>query len=276
MRLKGFILSAGLGTRLKPITNTIPKALVKLGNKYLIEYGLHFLQRKGIKEIGINIHYKKSLLEKFAVENNLVPFFEEEILGTGGYLKNLDGFFDRDLVAINCDTLFFGDEGILERLFKTHFDNKNLITLVLKRITNERVTPFKVEGDYVVSLGKEGDYFFTGLQVLSPSILPLTEYSIVDVYKKIIQERKLGFVEFKGDWFDCGTLNGLINANKFLFKAKDFVVYEKAFVSDGVTLVNSVVYNSKVLGKGKIVNSVVYENAILSLKDEEIKNKIIV
>ncbi len=274
MNLKGFILSAGYGTRLKPITDTIPKPLVKLGDKTLVEYGIELLQKNGIKEIGINIHHKKEIMENFAIERGLKYFYEKEILGTGGYLKNLKNFFDKPMVSINCDTLFFG-ENIIPKLIETHFKEKNTITLVLKRIKGEPHTPFSVNKNKITGIG-EGEYFFTGLQILSPEVLPHIEFSIVDVYKKLIPTKKLGFVEFKGIWFDCGTLNGLINANKFVFNSKANVLYPNTEVSKNINLKNSVVYPAKIKGTGEIANSIIYENAILNLQGEKIENKIIV
>ncbi len=276
MKIKGFILSAGYGTRLKPITDTIPKPLVKLKDKTLVEYGIELLKNSGIVEIGINIHHKKEIMEKFAKERGLKHFYEKEILGTGGYLKNLKGFFNCPMVTVNCDTVFIGVNDIIERLVNTHIENKNLITLVLKKIENEKVTPFEVNGNLIKSLGNKGDYFFTGLQILSPDVLNHIEFSIVETYKKLITQKKLGFVEFRGKWFDCGTLNGLINANKFLFGSKDNVIYSNSEVSSDINIKNSVVYPSKIKGKGEIVNSIVYENAVIYLKGETIKNKIIV
>ncbi len=275
MDLKGFILSAGFGTRLKPITDTIPKPLVKIKNKALIDYGIELLKKSGIEEIGINIHYKKEVLIEEAKKRKLYCFYEEKLLGTGGYLLNLKNFFDRPMVSVNCDTLFF-EENIIQKLIETHFREKNTITLVLKKIKNEPHTPFKVYKDKVKAIGEEGEYFFTGLQILSPEVLNHIEFSIVDTYKKLIRQNKLGFVEFNGKWFDCGTLNGLINANKFLFSSKDNVLYPNAEVSKDINLKNSVVYPAKIKGKGEIVNSIVYENAVINLQGEKIENKIIV
>ena len=276
MDLKGFILSAGFGTRLKPITDKIPKPLVKLKDNTLVEYGIELLKNSGIEEIGINIHHKKEIMEKFAKERGLKHFYEKEILGTGGYLKNLKGYFNCPMVTVNCDTVFFGDNGIIERLVNTHLENKNLITLVLKKIEKEKATPFEVNGNSIKSLGSKGDYFFTGLQILSPDVLNYIEFSIVDTYKKLIMQKKLGFVEFKGKWFDCGTLTGLINANKFLFSTKDNVLYPNVEISKNINLKNSVIYPSKIKGRGEIVNSIIYENADINLQGEKIENKIIV
>ena len=276
MEIKGFILSAGFGTRLKPITDKIPKPLVKLGNKTLVEYGIELLQNSGIKEIGINIHHKKEIMENFAKKRGLKHFYEKEILGTGGYLKNLKGYFNCLMVTVNCDTVFFGDDNIIQRLVNAHIENHNLITLVLKKIENEKATPFEINENLIKSLGKKGEYFFTGLQILSPDVLNHIEFSIVDTYKKLIIQKKLGFVEFKGKWFDCGTLNGLINANKSLFGSKGNVLYPNAEISKNINLKNSIVYPSKIKGRGQIVNSIVYENADINLQGEKIENKIIV
>ncbi|GEM_PF-1548371 len=275
MELKGFVLSAGLGTRLRPITDFVPKALVKVGSKRLIEYSIDLLRDSGIESIGVNAHYKWEMLEEFCKDNGFVLFKEEDLLGTGGYLKNIESFFDCTLVTVNCDTVFFNSGKIVEEAVSLHIEKNNLITLVLKRLENNGLTPIGVKNRSVVSIG-EGDYFFTGLQIISPEVLGLVERSIVDVFKKLIKLGKIGFVEYKGDWFDCGTLSGLISVNRFLFKSNDNVVYPGAMVSDRVCISNSVIYPSEIMGNGVIEDSIVYEGASLNLNGEKIKCKIIV
>jgi len=272
---KGFVLSAGYGTRLRPITDKIPKALVRLGSKTLLDYGVDFLKKFGIEKIGINAHYKADLLEKEAKKRNLLCFKEKEILGTGGYLKNLGGFFDFPLIAVNCDTLFFKDENILGRLVSEHIKSKNIITLVLKKLDGQSFTSIKCEKGKVLSIG-EGSFFFTGLQIISPEVEDFVEFSIVDVYKKLIPLKKLGCVEFKGDWFDCGTLKGLIDANFYVFGENENVFYENASVSREISVKKSVIYPSKIDGNGSLVDCVVYENAFLTLKGETFQGKIFV
>ncbi len=276
MKLKGFILAAGYGTRLKPITNKIPKAIVKLGDRFLFEYGLELLRKNGIVDVGINIHYKKDLIEKYASERKLITFYEKNLLGTGGYLKNLGRFFDCNMVVVNCDVVFFNEGSLLQNLITMHIQSGNLITLVLKKITNENATLFEVDGNKVRSLGHSGNYFFTGLQVVSPEVLPFIEFSIVDVYKKLINQNRIGFIEFDGCWFDCGTLDGLIRANKHLFNSSNNVFYQNVEVSSEVIVKNSVLYNCKIEGYGEIENSIIYEGANLCLNGEKIINKIIV
>ncbi len=277
MRFKGFVLSAGFGTRLRPVTYKVPKPLVELGNKPLIAFGIDLLKKAGINEIGINAHYKGEFLKKYAEENHLAFFYERNILGTGGYLLNLGDFFNTPLVTVNCDTVFFEDRGIVERLKKYFLSNPFLAVLVLAKRNNKALTPIEASNGKVVKIGGEGDYFFTGLQILSPEILPYVKTSIVETYNILISKGLLGFVEFGGVWFDCGTLEGLIDANLYLNGAEKSFVYQRAEISGEIVLEGSVIYpGAKVWGEGMLRNCIVYRNASLHLKKERIENRIIV
>ncbi|HEY6437502.1 MAG TPA: sugar phosphate nucleotidyltransferase, partial [Ignavibacteriaceae bacterium] len=97
--MRAMILAAGLGTRLKPLTNTTPKALVKIKNHTLLELQIKKLKAEGFEEIVVNVHHFSDLIKKYLEQNN---FFDcsieisdesEKLLDTGGVLKKAAHFF---------------------------------------------------------------------------------------------------------------------------------------------------------------------------------------
>ncbi len=137
---KALLLSAGFGTRLKPITNNIPKCLVEVNEIPMLEHWLNKLENLGIKEVLINIHYladqvieyikkrkKTNLLIKVVYENNL--------LGTAGTLiKNKDFFLDSDVLFIHVDNFTNSN---LKGLFKSYREKSPEILLTMLTFKTE-------------------------------------------------------------------------------------------------------------------------------------------
>jgi len=130
-----FLPSAGLGERLRPITNHIPKPLLPILGKPLIEIILEKLTALCDGEIGINIHYKPGMIRDWAknsVYADRIRFFPEDpILGTGGALKNAEDFLARSpFIVHNADILLDID---FEKLITTHLQSGNIATLATHR-----------------------------------------------------------------------------------------------------------------------------------------------
>ncbi|MGB5793481.1 nucleotidyltransferase family protein [Poseidonibacter sp.] len=113
--MKALLLAAGLGTRLRPLTNTIPKCLVSINGKALLEYWLENLSKVGISEFLINTHYFNEKVEEFVnnsrFKNQITLVYEKELLNTGGTILHNKNFFkkDEDFMLIHADNLCFCD-----------------------------------------------------------------------------------------------------------------------------------------------------------------------
>ncbi len=108
--MKGLLLSAGLGTRLQPLTSSIPKCLVPIKGKPLMEYWLEILFEGGIHSILINIHYLPKIVEKYISQSRfksvVKTVFEEKLLGTGGtLLRNQEFFGNEPIIMVHADNL---------------------------------------------------------------------------------------------------------------------------------------------------------------------------
>ena len=133
MNLSVFIPAAGLGERLRPITDHIPKPLLPILGKPVLESVLEKVSGLPVTAIGVNLHYKKEAIEQWisqsAFGSKVVLFPEDPVLGTGGALKNAEGFLkDGAFLVHNADILSDID---LEKLIDFHISSKNLATLAV-------------------------------------------------------------------------------------------------------------------------------------------------
>ncbi|MDH3688331.1 MAG: nucleotidyltransferase family protein [Gammaproteobacteria bacterium] len=108
--MRALLLAAGLGTRLRPITNSVPKCLVKINGRPLLDYWIELLSVGGIVDILINLHYMpeavRSYIKRCPYPVNITTVYEERLLGTGGtLLKNRDFFRNEPSVLVHADNL---------------------------------------------------------------------------------------------------------------------------------------------------------------------------
>lgn len=108
--MKGMILAAGMGTRLRPLTDNLPKIMLPIAGRPLIDYIVRLFREHGIEDIAINLHHKPETVrehlgdgQRFGV--HVTYSFEEKLLGTAGALGKLRNFFTETFVAINGDML---------------------------------------------------------------------------------------------------------------------------------------------------------------------------
>lgn len=134
--MKAFLLAAGLGTRLRPLTDSVPKCLIPIGEKPLLEHWLERCDRYGIDEVLINGHYLADQVEEYIADNKkrfavrIVYVYEPELKGTGGTLKtNFDFVRNEDhFYAFHCDV--FTDIH-LENFRQFHVQRRSPLTIAL-------------------------------------------------------------------------------------------------------------------------------------------------
>src|SRR5262245_7059025 len=109
--MKAMILAAGLGTRLRPLTHSTPKALLLVNGRPLIYYSLKLLEKHGIREAVINLHYLGDLIQKELGDGSKFGLrihysWEPQILGTGGGIKKASTFLEQEsFLVVNSDVL---------------------------------------------------------------------------------------------------------------------------------------------------------------------------
>ena len=246
--MKAMILAAGEGTRLKPLTEICPKALVPVANKPVLERLIAFLISYGVEEIIVNAHHHYEKVVDYLKGDNefSVPVevrVEKKILGTGGGIKNTQDFWDQaPFIVINGDILTDID---LKKAYNYHLKQENLVTLVLhdfpvhnKIMVDDDMNILAIERGTNVS----GALAFTGIQVLNPEVLELmpedTNYNIIRCYKKLIQEARpiRGYRVTGHSWIDIGTISDYLRANHHLVSEHKIAVESECHIDPDATL----------------------------------------
>jgi NDP-sugar pyrophosphorylase family protein len=217
------ILAAGLGTRLRPLTNTMPKPLLPIAGAPLIVWNLLLLKRHGVQDVVINLHHLGPMIEQ-ALGNGskyglrILYSHEPVILGTGGGLKQAEpNFSGEPVLVLNGDTLVELD---LEALWTFHRQCQAAATLVLRPDPDAaKWGPVEIGDDHrilrITGRGRseptaKQPRMFAGIHILHPRLLrdvPKGKASsIIDAYVAAIQrdDRIVGY-DHHGYWSDIGT-----------------------------------------------------------------------
>jgi len=236
------IFAAGLGTRLKPITDNLPKALVPIAGKPLLEHVILKLKASGFDELLINVHHFPDQIIDFINSNNAfgirieISDERELLLETGGGIRKAAAFFDdnKPFLVHNVDIL---SNVNLSELYNQHLRSNSLATLVVSRRDtfryllfdddlrlrawiNEKTGETKpADFQYPERFNK---YAFSGIQVLSPQVFQLMssypdKFPIMDFYlNNCKQTNILGFVPNNYKMIDVGKIDVLDEAENFV------------------------------------------------------------
>jgi NDP-sugar pyrophosphorylase family protein len=229
---KAMILAAGYGTRLKPLTDSVPKALVKVNGIPMIEHVLKRLIEFGMNYVVINTHHFADKIREYfsrkdyGVEIKLI--YEKEILGTGGAIKNAKEHF-KDInwfIVHNVDIL----TGInFNALLDYHLKYSPLATLAVKKRNTKR--PLIIDSEmnligrasgnnnfrYRETVGREYYFGFCGIHIISTDIFKnLTENNFFDIftaYFRLVSTEKIKAYDVKSSyWEDVGKIQRNIHA----------------------------------------------------------------
>ena len=238
--MKAMIFAAGLGTRLRPLTNTIPKALVEVNGSPLLEIVITRLRRYGFQDIIINTHHFADRIHEFlrAKRNfgvNIHLSHERDgLLDTGGGLKNASWFFNDDapFLVHNVDIL---SDIHLQEFYETHLHTQALATLAVTRRNSTRCLLFDHHNTLCGWKNRQTQEFkmarttvsepiplaFSGIHVISPSIFTMMPdqkiFSIIEVYLRVAATEKI--MAFHHDhtlWIDLGKKENLSPAGEIL------------------------------------------------------------
>ncbi len=217
MQIKlGMILAAGLGKRMRPITLTTPKPLIKVGNKNLLERAIEFLISHGVEQIAINVHHLSTQIKNFIKSKKykikIIIFDEQkELLDTGGGILNATKSFDEPFLAINPDTLWRKDYlNELKKLEELYFKNKKpCLLLVNKKFSFDK----SFGGDFnlnnnLVSRDSNNELIFTGLQILNSNIFNSTQkkiFSMNEIWDKLIINKSLLGIQSHQKFYHLNT-----------------------------------------------------------------------
>jgi len=244
--MKAMILAAGLGTRLRPLTDNCPKALVEIDGRTLLEITLSRLRKLGVSEVIINVHHFADMIVEYLKGNDnfgmrLEISREDVLLDTGGALKKAAWFFkdsrghsskETPFILHNVDALSTID---LERMRQLHFETQALATLAVQDRETSRYLLFderrelcgrRAGRDQPPELVRPAQqlqaWAFSGIHVISPRLLAMmTEdgaFSIITSYLRLAAQGE-NILAFRADeyyWRDLGTPEGVAQAAKDL------------------------------------------------------------
>ena len=217
--MKAMILAAGLGKRLKPLTNDIPKPLLKVGNQSLIERNIRSLLNYGIDEIVINVSYLGNMITEHVLElfpNNKIIFSKEsEPLGTGGGIKNaLKLLGDEPFMLINADIY----HNINLAAIKTAPKYAHLVGV--KNPEHNIQGDFSLDNNIVLAHSEFNDFTWSGISIINPNIFSQlqTQEMPFDIWNSVLMQfinnNKITAEIYEGIWIDTGTIDRLELANK--------------------------------------------------------------
>lgn len=244
------IFAAGLGTRLKPLTDTCPKALVKVGGKPMLQHTIEHLIKHGFDQVIVNIHYLGNQIKDFLQQHNnfgiRIEISDEtnEILETGGGLLKAQHFFDDAKPFLLCNADVFTNINLIA-FYKYHQENKALATLAVRNRKSSRYLlfddndilfgweniktnavniPRKIPAEIKQQLAPHETYplhefAFSGYHIISPDIFKHQTrsgvFSMTDWYLDICAQQTILAYHHDDDiWIDIGSPEQLQKANE--------------------------------------------------------------
>jgi len=226
-----FVLAAGLGTRLKPYTDTMPKPMVPVAGTPLIGHIFERLKETGVSSVVVNTHHKFDILRDYLMSRDdiaIMESYEPTLLDTGGGAKQaLKMMKNSPFYMINGDAFWTdGPTGKALAVLAENFDEDKMdILLLLQPVTNMVLT--KGVGDYDISddnrpvrnRDKNGAYMFAGIRICHPRIFELSPegaFPFLSLMDKAEKDGRLFARIHDGDWHHISTPEDLSRVNEAL------------------------------------------------------------
>ena len=243
--MRAMILAAGLGTRLKPLTDSTPKALIKIKEHTLLELQIRKLKAEGFDQIIINVHHFSEQIKNYLKQNN---FFDctieisdesQKLLDTGGGLKKASHFFSdgKPFLVYNVDIL---SNISLKKLMEFHLTSKSSATLAIQKRNSSRKFLFdknnilcgwrnEKSSEKIITRDERSEFFpysFSGIQIVDPTIFKYFPdkdvFSLVEFYLSAAKKEKIvGYVHNEDEWMDLGKMENLSEAEKVFDRIKN-------------------------------------------------------
>ena len=223
--MKAVIMAGGLGTRLKPFTHIIPKPLLPVGEKSVLEIVMHKLKSQGFKEIILAVGYKSDLFESFFGNGSKFGLSikyskEKKRLGTAGPVRLVKDRLDEPFLVMNGDILTNMD---FSKLKKFHKKNQSDFTLVTKKITLPlHYGVVEKNGNNILNIQEKPvveSEVSAGIYFLNPDVIdfipPNRTFNMPDLVKALISaHRNVLAYQLNDDWLDIGQLGDYQQAQK--------------------------------------------------------------
>lgn len=267
MITQAFILGAGLGTRLRPLTDLLPKPLVPLFHKPLAQWSVEACEQIGCVRFAVNTHHLPEKWKDFGAGREMTFFHEPILLETGGGLKNVEEWMANGSLLVHNGDIFSSMD--LRKLVAVHEASDNEVTLALRSEGIAKHIAFDENGSVIDIhrlLGRaDGTHVFSGIYCIRKEFLrrlPTGEkISVIPAFLELAQNGGLGSVVMdEGHWMDLGDDESYRGAHREL--ALQEPVHPEAVIGDGVVIEGSVIGQGAVVGeRARIIDSVVWPGA---------------
>lgn len=278
---KAFILGAGLGTRLRPLTDHLPKPLVPLFHRPLAEWAMEACVAVGIGRFAVNTHHLPDAWRDFGVGNDVTLFHEPVLLETGGGLKNIATWMGGDSVLVHNGDIF--STLPLKKLIAAHEVSGLPVTLALRTEGLAKHVALDSSGSRVTDIRRqlgvaEGTHLFTGIYCVNPDFLKLIpvgeKISVIPSFLELAKSGQLGAIVLdEGVWLDLGDRESYLQAHRQsglgpaihpLAKVDSGARVERSVIGPGAIVENgAVVRDSVVWPGGRVLANAVLDRCVV-------------
>ena len=208
------LFAAGLGTRMRPLTDSLPKSLIEVGGTSMLSRALDWVESAGLTDIVVNTHWHAQQVIDHTRARNVVIQNEPHLLETGGGLKLALPHLGDPILTMNTDAVWAGPNPV-ELLIENWTPDDQALLLLAPRANSN----FSMSRSGYLSRG--GDWIYTGVQIIRPENVrkrPETVFSLNVVWDDLINANGLRGVPYSGEWCDVGTPQDIERAEKLLLK----------------------------------------------------------
>ncbi|MEO5914982.1 MAG: sugar phosphate nucleotidyltransferase [Luteolibacter sp.] len=262
---QAFILGAGLGNRLRPLTGRLPKPLVPLFHRPLAEWAMEACRRAGITRFAINTHHLPEAWNGFGVGTDVTLFHEPVLLETGGGLKNIGSWMGGDPLLVHNGDIF--STLPLEKLIAAHKASGLPVTLALRSEGTARHIAIDPSGSRITDIRNnlgiaDGTHVFSGIYCVNPEFLDLIppgeKISVIPAFLELAKAGQLAAVVLdEGVWLDLGDRDSYLQAHRELDLAP--AIHPEATVEPGACVERTAIGPGAVIETGAVVrDSVVW------------------
>lgn len=227
------VLAAGLGRRMRPITATMPKPLVKVGGKPLIDHALDRLDEAGVAKAVVNVHYLADRLEAHIAQRKgrpavIISDERAELLETGGgVVKALPLLGDASFFLLNSDSFWIEDAKSNLAALAAAFDGERMDAILLLAPTGSAIG-YDGTGDFFLDAGgrlsprsanERAPFVYTGVAIVKPSMFsdaPSGPFSLNLLIDRVSAAGRLFGARLAGTWFHVGTPAAIAEAERIL------------------------------------------------------------
>ena len=214
------VMAAGMGKRMRPLTATMPKPMVRVGGKPLIDHALDRLADSGVSRAVVNVHYLADALEAHVLERDspkvVISDERDALLETGGGLIKAQDELPDPFYCLNADNIWLdGPKSAFHDLSARW--NPDEMDALLLLVSHARVENFAGKGDFHMDAvgrltrrksGRIAPFIYTGIQLVSKRLLrdaPEGKFSTNILWNRAMEEGRLFGISFTGLWFEVGT-----------------------------------------------------------------------